>query len=126
MTAARITGYLALALLGVLVGAAGGLVQGAWTPGGLLLALAGSGALFLGGAKATGRRAGAGVPAAFWLITVIYLSGSRPEGDFLFVNGLGPYVYLLGGTMLGVAATTLAAPPPPAAAPPSHPAPRRR
>jgi hypothetical protein len=113
VTAARITGYIALGLLGVLVGAAGGLVQGAWAPGGLLLALLGSGALFLGGAKATGRRTGAGVPAACWLITVIYLSGSRPEGDFLFVNGLTPYVYLLGGTMLGVAATTLAAPPPP-------------
>lgn len=102
--------YPVLAVLGVLVAVAGSLVQAAWFPGGLLLALAGSVALFYGGARLTGTRLGAVVPAAVWLITVMLLSSARPEGDFLFANGISPYVYLLGGAMAGVMSATLVQP----------------
>lgn len=102
--------YPLLAVLGVAVGIAGALVQDAWFPGGLLLALAGSAALFWGGTRLTGDRVGAVVPAGLWLVTVLLLSSARPEGDFLFANGLAPYAYLLGGSMAGVMCATLAAP----------------
>jgi hypothetical protein len=75
--------YALLAVLGVAVATAGALVQDAWLPGGLLLALAGSAALFWGGAKLTRNRVGAVVPAGLWLLTVLFLSQTRPEGDFL-------------------------------------------
>jgi hypothetical protein len=107
---ARIVSYVVLGVLGVLVAVAGALVQDAWFPGGLLLALAGCGALFYGGAKITGTRVGAMVPAGVWLVTVMFLSSTRPEGDFLFANGLGSYIYLLGGSMAGVISATLAGP----------------
>jgi hypothetical protein len=98
--------YVVLAVLGVAVAVAGGLVQGGWFPGGLLLALAGSAALFYGGGKLTRTRAGAALPAVLWFLTVVYLTVSRPEGDFLFTAGVGPYVYLLGGLAAGVICAT--------------------
>jgi hypothetical protein len=103
----KATSYAVLAVLGVLVGIAGGLVQDAWFPGGLLLALAASAALFYGGARLIGRPLGAVVPAAVWVVTVMLLSSPRPEGDFLFASGIGPYIYLLGGSMAGVMSATL-------------------
>ncbi len=42
-----------------------------------------------------------------WFVTVMYLTISRPEGDFLFTAGIGPYVYLLGGMASGVICATL-------------------
>lgn len=107
MKALRAAGYPALGLLGVVVAVAGGLVQGGWFPGGLLLALAGSVALFHGGGRLTGSRLGAAVPTLTWFVTVIYLSMSRPEGDFLFTAGIGPYIYLLGGMAAGAICATL-------------------
>jgi hypothetical protein len=103
----RVAGYLVLAVLGVAVATAGSLVQDGWEPGGPVLALAGSAALFYGGGKLTGTRLGAAVPTVLWFITVMYLSMSRPEGDFLFAAGIGPYVYLLGGIAAGVICATL-------------------
>ena len=35
--------------------------------------------------------------AAGWMLAVILLTASRPEGDFLFAAGSGSYLYLLGG-----------------------------
>jgi hypothetical protein len=35
------------------------------------------------------------------------LSTSRPEGDFLFAAGVGPYIYLLGGAMTAVICATV-------------------
>jgi hypothetical protein len=106
----RYAAYALLAVLGVAVGIAGALVQDAWFPGGLLLALAGSAGLFWGGAKLTRNRVGAALPAGLWLATVLFLSSARPEGDFLFANGIAPYVYLLGGSMAGVMCATLTQP----------------
>lgn len=104
----RIAAYLGLFVLGAVVGVAGGLVQSGWFPGGLLLALAGEAGLLLGGAQATGVRAGAVAPAAGWMIAVLLLTASRPEGDFLFGVGVGSYLFLFGGMALAVICATLA------------------
>ncbi|WP_414497834.1 DUF6113 family protein [Streptomyces sp. CRN 30] len=106
-SAGRAAAYLGLLLLGAVVGVAGGLVQAAWFPGGLLLALLGAAGLFLGGTQATGTRAGAVAPAAGWMVAVVLLTASRPEGDFLFGVGLGSYVFLLGGMAVAVMCATL-------------------
>nr|WP_203633907.1 DUF6113 family protein [Streptomyces sp. SID10815] len=106
-SAGRAAAYLGLFVLGAVVGLAGALLQAAWFPGGLLLALAGSAGLFLGGARAVGGRGGAVAGAAGWLIAVMLLTASRPEGDFLFAAGGGSYLFLLGGMALAVICATL-------------------
>lgn len=106
-TVPRIVSYVVLGALAPLVGAAGALVQDGWFPGGLLLALAAVAGLFYGGVELTGTRLGVVVPGAVWLITVMLLSSSRPEGDFLFAAGIGPYIYLLGGAIAGVVCAIL-------------------
>jgi hypothetical protein len=108
----RIALYVLLGVLGALVAAAGALVQAGWFPGGLVLALAGCVAVFYGGVKATGRRMGAIVPAGVWVVCVVLLSTSRPEGDFLFAAGVGPYVYLLGGALSALVCATVPHVPP--------------
>ncbi|MFG2353948.1 DUF6113 family protein [Streptomyces sp. NPDC048521] len=107
--AGRVATYVGLFLLGAVTGLAGALLQPAWFPGGLLLALAGAAGLFLGGARATGGRGGAVAPAAGWIVTVILLTTSRPEGDFLFGAGGGSYLFLLGGMALAVICATIGA-----------------
>ncbi|MFI7409041.1 DUF6113 family protein [Streptomyces sp. NPDC049627] len=104
----RVLAYLGLFVLGAVVGVAGALVQPAWFPGGLLLALAGEAGLCLGAGRATGSRAGAVAPAGGWMITVILLTASRPEGDFVFGTGAASYLFLLGGMAVAVICATLA------------------
>ncbi|MGW3289059.1 DUF6113 family protein [Streptomyces sp. NPDC001002] len=99
--------YLGLFVLGAVVGGAGALVQSGWFPGGLLLALVGEAGLCLGGGWAIGGRGGAIAPAAGWMISVILLTASRPEGDFLFAAGGGSYLFLLGGMAVAVICATL-------------------
>jgi hypothetical protein len=105
-SAGRTVAYLGLFLLGAVVGIAGALVQAARFPGGLLLALAGAAGLFLGGARAAGSRGGAVAGAAGWVVTVVLLTVSRPEGDFMFATG-GSYLFLLGGMALAVICATM-------------------
>ncbi|MEU9732201.1 DUF6113 family protein [Streptomyces sp. NPDC048002] len=100
--------YLGLFALGAVVGAAGALVQSAWFPLGLLLALAGEAGLCLGGGLAARSRAGAVAPAAGWMLAVILLTTSRPEGDFVFASDGGSYIFLLGGMAAAVMCATLA------------------
>ncbi|CQR62072.1 DUF6113 family protein [Streptomyces leeuwenhoekii] len=107
-SAGRAVLYLGLLVAGAVVGAAGALVQTAWFPGGLLLALAGEAGLCLGAARAAGARGAAVAPAVGWVIAVILLTASRPEGDFLFAAGGGSYLFLLGGMALAVICATLA------------------
>ncbi|MER6463398.1 DUF6113 family protein [Streptomyces sp. NPDC048409] len=106
-SAGRFAALLGLAVLGVAVGVAGALVQAAWFPGGLLLALAGAAGLFVGGSRALGSRSGAVAPAFGWVVAVIFLTASRPEGDFLFGAGGGSYLFLLGGMALAVICATI-------------------
>ncbi|MEV0318785.1 DUF6113 family protein [Streptomyces sp. NPDC050658] len=103
----RIGAYILLFALGAVIGTAGALVQGGWFPGGLLLALLGAAGLFHGGSRAVGTRAGAVAPAAGWLVAVMLLTATRPEGDFLFGAGLGSYAFLLGGMAVAVMCATL-------------------
>lgn len=110
---ARAGVYLALLVLGVLAAVAGALVQSGWFPGGLVLALVGAVGLFWGGATLCRTRIGAVAPGAGWVITVVLLTASRPEGDFLFGAGFGSYVFLLGGMLAAVMCATIALPAPP-------------
>ncbi|AZM57883.1 hypothetical protein DMA15_24550 [Streptomyces sp. WAC 01529] len=112
MRAGRLAAYAALFVLGALVGAAGALVQGGYFqggifPAGLLLALLGAAGLFYGGARAVGTGAGAVAPAAGWLVAVMLLTATRPEGDFLFGAGPGSYGFLAGGMVVAVMCATL-------------------
>jgi hypothetical protein len=108
-SAGRAATHVGLFVFGGVVALAGALVQAAWFPGGLLLALAGAAGLFLGGAYATRSRGGAVAPAAGWIVTVVLLTTARPEGDFLFGAGAGSYLFLLGGMALAVICATLGA-----------------
>ncbi|WP_306317939.1 MULTISPECIES: DUF6113 family protein [unclassified Streptomyces] len=105
-TAGRVLALLLLFVLGAVVAVAGGLVQGGWFPGGLLLALLAAAGLFHGGARVARGRAGAVAPAAGWVLAVILLTASRPEGDFLFGAGAGSYLFLLGGMAVAVMCAT--------------------
>ncbi|MFG3283122.1 DUF6113 family protein [Streptomyces sp. NPDC048111] len=105
--AARIALYALLFVLGALVATAGALVQTAWFPGGLILSLAGAVGLFCAGTQLMGGRGGVGAPAAGWLVTVVLLTASRPEGDFVFGAGAGSYVFLLGGMVAAVICATI-------------------
>ncbi|NEB78704.1 hypothetical protein G3I40_26250 [Streptomyces sp. SID14478] len=109
-SAGRAALLLALFVLGLLVGVAGALLQGGWFPGGLLLSLVGAAGLFHGGVRLTRARSGAVAPAAGWVVAVVLLTASRPEGDFLFGAGLGSYLFLLGGMAVAVMCATLGVP----------------
>lgn len=104
---ARIAAHFALAVLGAAVALAGTLVQAAWFPGGLLLALAASAGLFHGGRVLMGTQVGALAPAMGWFITVLVLLGGRPEGDYAFADELGLTLFLLGGMAVAVICATL-------------------
>ncbi|CAL9448446.1 hypothetical protein GCM10010261_39850 [Streptomyces pilosus] len=106
-SAGRVVAYLGLLLLGAVTGVAGALVQPAWFPGGLLLALAAEAGLVLAAARVMGSRAGGVTVAAGWMIVVVLLTASRPEGDFLFAAGAGSYLFLLGGIGVAVICATL-------------------
>ncbi|KAB8165133.1 hypothetical protein FH609_016180 [Streptomyces sp. 3MP-14] len=104
----RIAGHLGLGVLGFVAGVAGSLVQGGWFPLGVLLALGGCAGLFWGGALLTRTRVGAAAPAGGWLLSVLALTVTRPQGDFVYAAGAGSYVYLLGGMTVAVVCATLA------------------
>ncbi|MFJ8592668.1 DUF6113 family protein [Streptomyces sp. NPDC093598] len=107
-SAGRVGACLGFFVLGAMVGVAGALVQPGWFPGGLLLALAGEAGAVLGASRVTRGRAGGVAAAAGWMLAVILLTASRPEGDFLFAAGSGSYLFLLGGIAVAVICATLA------------------
>jgi hypothetical protein len=113
----RIAAYLGLAVLGALVGIAGSLVQGAWFPGGLVLALLAAVGLFYGSLWATETQLGVVAPAGGWLAAVVVLSIGRPEGDGAFSAGIGPLVYMLGGMAVAVMCATMSRPAQPGGGP---------
>lgn len=103
----RIGAYVGLALLGALVSLAGSLVQEAWFPGGLLLALAAAAGLFYGGRVLMRTQLGALAPAAGWLIAVVVLLSGRPEGDYAFGDAIGLALFMLGGMVVAVICATI-------------------
>ncbi|WP_328536887.1 DUF6113 family protein [Streptomyces sp. NBC_00344] len=115
VNAVRIAAYFGLLVLGALTGVAGALVQAGWLPGGLVLALLGAAAVFYGGRTVTGTGIGVAAPALGWLVAVILLTATRPEGDFVFGAGVGSYVFLLGGMVAAVICATVRTPPGPGA-----------
>ncbi|WP_167345317.1 DUF6113 family protein [Streptomyces bikiniensis] len=104
---ARYVWYGLLFVLGALVGAAGALVQAAWLPAGLLLALLATAGLFYGGLRATGTQAGVAAAGGGWLLAVVLLSFGRPEGDGVFGGGVGELLFLFGGMGVAVMCATL-------------------
>ncbi|MGW3622825.1 DUF6113 family protein [Streptomyces sp. NPDC000880] len=106
----RIAAYLGLAVLGALVGLVGSLVQGAWFPGGLVLALFAAAGLFYGSRRAIETQLGVVAPAVGWLAAIVLLSIGRPEGDGAFSAGIGPLVYMLGGMAVAVMCATMPRP----------------
>ncbi|MEU9620134.1 MULTISPECIES: DUF6113 family protein [unclassified Streptomyces] len=109
----RIAVYVGLAVLGALVGIAGALVQAAWFPAGLLLALLACAGLFYGGRCVFGTQLGALAPAAGWLISIVVLLGGRPEGDYVFGDELGLTLFMLGGMAVAVICATMSRSPRP-------------
>ncbi|MFJ7332255.1 DUF6113 family protein [Streptomyces sp. NPDC101110] len=107
-TAGRVGACLGFFVLGAVVSVAGALVQPGWFPGGLLLALAAEAGAVLGGSLVLRGRAGGVAAAAGWMLAVVLLTASRPEGDFLFAAGSGSYLFLLGGIAVAVICATLA------------------
>ncbi|MFF3553093.1 DUF6113 family protein [Streptomyces tsukubensis] len=106
----RIAAYLLLVPLGAVVGTAGSLVQAAWFPAGLLLALLGSAGLFYGARTALGNQLGVAAAGTGWLVAIVVLSLGRPEGDALFGAGIGPLLFILGGMVVAVMCATLGGP----------------
>ncbi|MFI9747516.1 DUF6113 family protein [Streptomyces sp. NPDC052494] len=104
---ARYAWYGTLVALGALVGTAGALVQAAWFPGGLLLGLLATAAVFYGGLRATGTQVGVVAAGCGWLLAVILLSFGRPEGDGVFGGGAGELLFLFGGMAVAVICATL-------------------
>ncbi|MCG7529078.1 DUF6113 family protein [Streptomyces sp. OfavH-34-F] len=104
---ARIAVLFGLAVAGAVVGIAGTLVQPAWFPGGLLLALAAAAGLFHGGRTLTGTQPGAVAPAAGWLISIVVLLSGRPEGDYVFGDAVGLGLFMLGGMGVAVICATM-------------------
>jgi hypothetical protein len=98
-------------------GIAGSLVQGAWFPGGLVLALLAAVGLFYGSLRATETQLGVVAPAVGWLAAVVVLSIGRPEGDGAFSAGIGPLVYMLGGMAVAVMCATMSRPAQPGGGP---------
>ncbi|MBW1602933.1 hypothetical protein JJV70_12615 [Streptomyces sp. JJ66] len=114
MNPARLAGLLLLAVLAGAAALAGALVHAVWFPGGLLLALAGTAAVCVGGSLLFGTRGGAAVPAVAWALTVLLLiMWSRPEGDLLFGAAVSTYAYLYVGMIIGVVCATVRPPGPP-------------
>ncbi|MFJ2499104.1 DUF6113 family protein [Streptomyces sp. NPDC087539] len=111
----RIAAYVGLAVLGALVGIAGALVQAAWFPAGLLLALVAAGGLFHGGRLVFDTQLGTLAPAAGWLISIVVLLGGRPEGDYVFGDELGLTLFMLGGMAVAVICATMSRAPRPGA-----------
>ncbi len=105
--AGRIVAYVLLFVLGALVCLCGCFVQSLWQPGGLLLALAATAAVFYGGLRVTGTKLGAGVPVIGWFLTLLVLMTPRPEGDFVLAADASSYAYLFVGSITGVICATL-------------------
>lgn len=93
-----------LALLtGVVAGLLGSFVHPLRTvglPGGLLCALALSGAVLVTAGLLVGARSGAAAAAAGWFLAVLLLSTQRPEGDLVVAGNTMGYAWLLGGTLV--------------------------
>jgi len=80
-------------------------VGGQPVPLGIAVAVVGNVVLGTWGGRVLGRRAGAIGPGLVWLVVVLQLASTRPEGDLVVVSGLRGFAFLIAGA---VAALTVA------------------
>ncbi len=112
----RVATYVVLLLLGALLGVWGAFLVplhvGPLLGSSVVIAVVGNLAVGLLGAAGTGSRLGAALPAAGWLVTVLLLGTSRPEGDLVIpgklqtdpgVATVGTLFVLLGGIAAALA-----------------------
>ncbi len=98
-------------LLGVLVAITGTFLHSTWwgpVPGGLLVGLTGTAAVFVTAGWWARSRAGVITAALGWIIVVTLAGVRRPEGDLLLTGGyLTDHVWLWGGVVVALVALTL-------------------
>lgn len=111
--------YVALVIMGFVVGVAGAFVQaidtsiaGVPVPYGLVIAVgAAASAFWLARLIAPRGRAGVIVASAAWLVGVLPLSTGRPEGDIILPGGdARSYAYLFLPVLIAAALATLPSP----------------
>ena len=105
--------YGVLAVGGAVIGLAGSFYQdysiGPIPVVAILFVLLNLGGFWLAG-WAMGTRLGAVVPAVGWLLVVIFLSSTRPEGDLVISGTMAGYVFILGGAVADVIAIARTSP----------------
>lgn len=107
VAAALLAGLLALGLVFGLFAAFAHGVRAGGLPVGLVLTLAGLGALLVAAGVVVGRRGAVGAVFGGWVVSVLILSQPRSEGDLVIAADGSGYGYLLGGLVLAGCASAL-------------------
>ncbi|MGH8829370.1 MAG: DUF6113 family protein [Jiangellaceae bacterium] len=96
---ASVLSITALSVLAVLVGMAGSFMH-RWASGaGVVLALGAMVGLMALARRWAGSRAGMAVTAIMWLVPVVVLAQTRPEGDMVIAGDARGLVFLFGGVL---------------------------
>lgn len=104
---ARAAAHLGLFALGAVVGLVGGLLKRPGSPADCCSRCwARPGSSWGVHGRRTAGRGPLHRPCG-WMISVVLLTSTRPEGDFLFGAGVGSYLFLLGGMAVAVMCATL-------------------
>lgn len=121
----RFAQFACIALVGLMVGLIGAFVQAdraiisvPWgllvIPWGMVLVIAVLVMAIRGAAWLVESRWGGATMLAGWIVATIAMSAESPSGDLALSGGGRQWVYLLGGVILGTAATTFPVIPEPA------------
>jgi len=107
--------YVVLLMLGVLVSLVGAFliplhVGRMLLPVSIAIAIGGTIALVVLGARMTGSRTGAALPWVSWLVVAFALSSAGRGGDIVVTGDVVGYGYLLGGAISGGMALVLVRP----------------
>ncbi len=109
--------YLAVIAVGLLVGLIGAFIQAdrfvinvPWgllvVPWGMVVVIVVLALVIRGGAWLVMSRWGAMAVFLGWILATIVMAGESPSGDLALSGGGRQWVYLLGGVVIGAAATT--------------------
>ncbi len=109
--------YLAVIAVGLLVGLIGAFIQAdrfvinvPWgllvVPWGMVVVIVVLALVIRGGAWLVMSRWGAMTVFLGWILATIVMAGESPSGDLALSGGGRQWVYLLGGVVIGAAATT--------------------
>jgi len=113
----RVAEYAGLAVLGIVIGLIGAFVQAdraiinaPWgllvIPWGMVVVIAVLVMVIRGASWLVGSRWGGATLLTGWIVATIVMSAESPSGDLAISGGGRQWVYLLGGVILGAAATT--------------------